>query len=640
MSSNDSSQLLVDVEAIIEQLKVYDDEYFAAGDSLVSDAEYDALKKTAKALDPTNTYFNQVGSDVRGGKIRLPHTMGSLDQIYQNEVEAWVKKYNLHDETIVVTDKLDGISCMLVYKNYRLSIAYSRGNGTEGADITRHIRQIPCVPKQIPFRNLTVRGELIMENDTFGIRDYIKKYKNPRAMVAGCTNRSVTEAAVLSDIHFVTYEIVEHSDDMDSFVNDKLSSLDTLKSAGFMVVTAIKTKGKSLDDAFLTDRIHTARAASPYDLDGVVATINRYNHTQSQRQALSLNPEDSIKYKITDAASVVLTTVTDVLYEVSKSAWWKPRVQIVPVDLFGTTVTYASGFNARFIHDNGIGPGAIVQITKAGTVIPYIVSVQKKVAPKMPQGSWKWNDNGVEAVATDAATLEQVKFKSVLDFVETIEVDGLRESTLRDVFTKFNMFNNSYSYEDILWALFDMSDVEWAKAVGQNGYKIYNSMQRRLANMKVETFIGATNYMGVGFGVRKTTTLLEQIDLSAVLQASVDDIRQLNGFDTTTAQQVVNGFPKALDLLNDLIKANIVTLVKETKSDEMKGLNVVFTGFRDSEMEKTIVKMGGKVGSSVSGKTTHLLAVAHDTGSAKYKKAKELKVLTMTADEFKDKYNI
>lgn len=629
------------VSAIIDKLKKCDDEYTNDGNSSLSDKEYDALRRKAQAMDPGNAYFATVGSDVRGGKIKLPYIMGSLDQKFDSDIPLWIRNYNLMDECIVVSDKLDGISCMLTYRNGELEIAYSRGNGMEGADITRHIRKVPSVPQKLRDSTeayLVVRGELIMKNKVFADK-YADEKSNPRAMVAGCFNRSTTEQSILDDIEFISYQVVAHSD-ISGNIASKLGELEFLKREGFRVVPFTTLRGRAIkadELATYTAGVKKASAREGYELDGIVLTINDYAvDTNKRKSTTTLNPEHSIKYKIVDDDQTVITECTNVLWEISKSGFYKPRVQMKPVNLYGTNVTFASGFNAKFIFENGIGPGAKLRITKSGSVIPYIMEVTQKATPKMPSEAWDWNESNVEAVTTDDSNPD-VKFKQILSFVETLKVELLKESTLREAWTRLKLYE--LSYEEIIPMLFDLTDGEWVKLVGANGNKIAVSLRRRGENLDLATFLGAVKYLGFGFGVRKAKALLSQVDESKLRSLTEADFINLDGFDTS-AKRIISGMPQALDMLDLLLKLGYVELVREAKTSELTGVNVVFTGFRDADLEKTIELAGGKIGSSVSSKTTHLLAPDTNSSSGKFKKAKELGVKVMTADQFKDEYNL
>ena len=364
-------------DEIIDLLKGCDDAYFNTDDTPLTDREYDLLKRKAFALDPSDDYFLKVGADIRGGKISLPYQMGSLNQIYEGEVESWVKKYNIGSESTVITHKLDGASCLLVYNSGKLSIAYSRGDGLRGADITRHIKAIPSVPKEIDtdVTYFVVRAEVIMKNDTFALH-YANDFKNPRNFVAGALNRKETEASVLKNMDVVAYEIVAVSRNGQVVsLTTKTEMLELLRAQQFLVVDYSTTTGGNINDSFLTHKLITARQDSPYELDGVVVTVENYAAIDLHSKSSSLNPEHSIKYKIVGDV-VFNATIRDIHFNISKNGYIKGYAEFdPPVQFNGVTVTKATIFNAKFVYDNKLGPGAIVKLVRSGEVIPYIISV-------------------------------------------------------------------------------------------------------------------------------------------------------------------------------------------------------------------------------------------------------------------------
>ena len=630
------------IDEIIELLIECDDAYSNleedAKGSPLTDREYDLLKRKAFALDPANEYFIKVGSDVRGGKIKLPYQMGSLNQVYEGEVGDWVKKYNLDNKDVVYTHKLDGVSCMIVYNNGVMSIAYSRGNGIEGADITRHIKAIPSVPTSVaPIEYLVVRAEVIIKKDLFA-QKYAADYKNPRNFVAGAMNRKQTDDSILKDLEVIVYEIVSSSF---SIQFTKNRSLDLLRQYGFTVVDSCTVLGKTLDDVFLENTFKQVRNISDYELDGLVITVDDYASLQTQSNSSSLNPEHSVKYKVLDDDSIVETYVLDVHWEVSQHGYLKPRVEIVPVELFGTTVKFATGFNAGYISDFGIGRGAKIRITKSGMVIPYIVSVVSSVTPSLPPadayGGWVWNDTKVEAVVINKEHPAIVQ-KQVLNFFEKFKVDQLKEATLNNI---WNVLPSS-KYDDVICDICDLTESEWLKAIGANGSKIYNSLHTRLQNATMETFLGASMHMGVGFGVRKAKKLLKDMqDVDNELWSlTTAQIVAKEGFDVKTAASVINGLPATKALLERLKTMGLINFIMEKKTSELSAVNVVMTGFRDADLQYQIESKGGKVGSGVSKKTTHLLAVDVASTSGKTQKARELGVKIMTPDEFKFEFDL
>lgn len=642
------------IDEMIELLETCDDAYFNEGDGPLSDRDYDTLKRKAFAIQPSHPYFVKIGSSVRGGKVKLPYPMGSLNQIYEGEVSGWVEKYSLHQQNIIVSDKLDGYSCLLIYNNGKFSIAFSRGDGLEGADISRHMKIIPSVPKTVAAEYLVVRAEVIMKEDKFQSK-YLGQYKNTRNMMAGAMNAKETELSILQDIDVVAYEIVAGTIGTDTAIQNKskLEILDLLRQLGFDVVSYMSALGSTLSDKFLSDALLDSQTRSPYVLDGLVATVDNHAKLALQSNSSSLNPEHSIKYKVLDESSILETFVKAVHWEVSKSGYLKPRVEILPVELFGTTVSFATGFNAKFIYDNKIGPGAKITITKSGMVIPLILSVispmsgvnlkydeyfAKSLDAVAGKDNWEWNDSGVEVIVKDVDTNEKVIFKQVLDFFETYKIDLLKEATLEAVWK----YLPATTYEDYICDICDLTESEWVKLVGKNGSRIYSSLLNRLGNSYPETFFGACKYMGTGFGVRKAKALLRDIyELEDVFTLTEAQIVDKEGFDTKTARMVLAGLPASkllLDRLCDDLK--ILDFVVEQKTSEMKDVTVVMTGFRDAELQATIESMGGKVASAVSKKTTHVLTLNPDSGSSKLKKAKELRVPVITPDWFKQEFGL
>lgn len=613
----------LNLDEIIDKLKIADDAYFNSSDVVMSDAEYDNLKRAAEKINSKHPYFMEVGADVRAGKVKLPYPMNGLTQVY--DLESWVKSESLQDEEIIQTDKLDGTSTELVYADKdgdgdaEFINAYSRGNSLEGADISRHMKHMDF-PKVIPNCTLfVVRAENIMKEKVFQEK-YKGKFATARGMVAGCMNRTETDHKHLKDISVIAYTIIDN----DGPMLDKVESLAKLRSLGFIIPNVEVMKGKSIKDINCIENLKLSKKRSEYELDGYV---------------YSTKSGESVKFKIVDEDSIVLSKVKKVHWEVSKNGFQKPRVEIDPVILYGTVVTFATGFNARFISDNCIGPGAVVKITKAGSVIPYILEVTKPAMsgkPDFPAGDNVWNSNDVELVVKDPENHPEVLFKLVLDFFDTLSVEHLKEASMKTLFDRLKFWTESYDY--IIGTLFDLTESEWSKLIGANGVKIYESLRRRLDNMKHETLLGAVKYFGFGFGVRKAKAILEQISYDEFLNATVKDIVKLDGFDTTMAERVIEGLPAYKKFIDD--NKAYVTFVVNTKTDELKNIAVVFTGFRDSELEERVEKMGGKIQSGVSKKTTYLVSVDGDSGSSKCKKAKDLGVGILTVTEFKDKFNL
>lgn len=252
------------------------------------------------------------------------------------------------------------------------------------------------------------------------------------------------------------------------------------------------------------------------------------------------------------------------------------------------------------------------------------------------EGNWYWNQSGVEIIVNDHNNHPKVKFEQVLAFFETLKVDLLREATLQAMFDGYHL--SHLSYDEIIAFLLDLLETEWMKIVGVNGKKIHASLHNKLQKLPPEEFLGSLRYFGAGFGVRKSKMLLNQCNgIHSIKNLTEDEIVNMVGFDTTTAKMIMSGIDDALSLLTKL-KDYVNIVEKKAVSADLSHLNVVLTGFRDSTLQNFIEMNGGKVGSGVSKKTTHLICSSVDSASSKYKKAQELGVTVITLEDFKNEY--
>jgi NAD-dependent DNA ligase len=330
-----------------------DDLYYNAdGESYLDDAEYDALYRITKISKPSDPYFIEVGSEVRGDAVKLPVVMPSLNQVHEGEIEKWIVKHGLMDEEIVATDKMDGTSVCIVYgHNGNFQIAYTRGDGIEGHDITRHVKNIQSVPNSVSGA-MIVRAEIEFSETAFEkVRKVCKKsdgtpYKNPRNACAGMINKDrVHPDIVYENLSVFTYEIME----CDLSKKDQLLKLC---DEGFEVAKAAVFKGKKLTDEFLSDYIKDRKSHIDFAIDGMVLDINECSVRQRMTDAKKsddINPAFAIKYKILDESNIVETTVESVEWNLSKNGYAKPKIKLTPFELQQVTISNTTGFNAKYI---------------------------------------------------------------------------------------------------------------------------------------------------------------------------------------------------------------------------------------------------------------------------------------------------
>jgi NAD-dependent DNA ligase len=625
---------------IISVLELADELYFNDEEPLMEDSEYDALSKYAKNTDPTNAYFLGIGSDVRGGKVTLPFQMGSLDQVYDGEIEAWVKKWSLESYSAVESDKLDGTSGLVVYDaDGNFQIGYSRGNGTQGADISRHLSQMPSVPKKINHNGqpLAVRGENIISIRNFPIIKTLKTrngtpYKNARNMVSGLMNASVNPVGVYQYVDFVVYEIVGSK-------LGKTAQLQLLEELGFNVVSYRRWKLDNINDGLLVAEVKNRKQYSAYELDGIVLEVDSAaKRAEMNPTSSTLNPAYAIKYKITDASNVVIATVVDVEINISKHGYLKPRVEISPVELVGVTVTWATGFNMKFICENKIGPGSKVKVTRSGDVVPFIMEVlhPSTVADydewftekTLQYGYTHWTETGVDLVLDDANSKEAL-YGQLVDFFDAIKAPHLGEGNLQKIFDMG--FETPESV--IMLTQEDLSSLLNSKV---NAKKIFNGLREKLTNIPLYLLMGAHNAFGRGVGVRKMKALYDAFNGDMSLCESYSKILDVKGFEHKTATKVQTGYPQFLNFLREVQKVVVIAPYMPPASGNFSGKIVVFTGFRDANLQKLIEQAGGKIGSSISSKTSLVVTNNPDGASSKLDKARELNIPIVGISDIKE----
>lgn len=631
------------VDEYIEMLSKADDMYHNGEESFMTDSEYDAIRNIVYNLDKTHPYFIGVGSDVRGGKVKLPFEMGSLDQIEIGDIEEWIRKNKLEDEEIVVTDKMDGASTLIVYDtNGKPQIAYSRGNGTEGADWSRHVFKISNVPPQIT-QKLVVRAEVELTNTAFEkLRTIVmsrsgKPYKNARNMVSGLMNSKTNPDIVYDYLTVVAYEIVGST-------MSKLDMLETLETEGFMTVDYHTWYGEKITDELLAGYLNERRENLDYEIDGLVLDVESAEKRAEMNPTRdTLNPAYSIKYKVADASNVAIATVIGVLWNISKHGYLKPTIMIEPVELVGVTVRNCTGFNAKFIYDNGIGPGAKIQITRSGDVIPFCQKVIEKAIPQMPgmipeqiNWNWDWNETGVDAVLKEHNN--EVMVQQLIDFFASIEAPHLKEGNIRAM-VKYCDLNNT---DDAIIDMLTTSKRLWNSVIGANGTKIYNGLQAKLASMPLHVLLGSVPHFGRGVGKRKWKKLISSLRIKTIDELPLlnkSQICSVEGFESKTAEKIIQGVGPFMKLYDSIIDVVIFQDLNENNTGvDLEGQKICMTGFRDKDMQTFIENSGGIVQSAASSKTTMVIAKDPNSSSGKIKKARELGIEILGIAEFKEKF--
>jgi NAD-dependent DNA ligase len=604
-------------DKIAEILKKASYEYYK-GTPIMSDEIFDIVKDYLQKKNPKHPVLKEIGAPTYGEKVDLPYWMGSLDKIREKEssLDKWKAKY---PGKCVVSEKLDGNSALLVVKDGRYKL-YSRGDGNKGQDISHLLPLIQGIPKSLPA-NIAVRGELIIKKV-----DWLSKGKgaNARNAVAGVMHSKKPDAELSSITRFVAYEQVHPRIKM----SDSLKALEEYK---FKVVksTIFNTSDLTMDS--LSEHLMKRREKSLYDIDGIVIY-----HDGDHIAVKGKNPDYAFAFKSLLTHEEAEVVVKEVEWNTSKDGYIKPTIIFDPVTIAGVSIQKATGFNASFIEKNVIGPGSRITIIRSGDVIPHVHKILSESGNKKPSfpNSYEWNDTHVDIIVKDKALDSNVMVKRLVYFSKVLEMKGVGQGIIERLYANgvntFKKFINVSVEELLKMEGFQRKSAE----------KVVNEIQESLKKADCLMFMTASNLFGRSIAEKKLKLILEVFpEIPNGYQPTESELSKVAGIGEITAKQFLEGLPLFFDFMKEIDKeCKKVEKVVVPKGKSLEGLNVVFTGVRDKELEAEIETKGGKVLTSISSKTKVLIAKDPSDDSSKIKSAKELGIPVVTIDTFKKNY--
>ena len=593
--------------------------YYESSQELISDKTFDIWRDYLEENYPQNPFLKQIGSKVTGtNKVKLPVHMGSMDKKKkEKDIVNWIQKY---PGEVVISDKLDGISFLLVINKTRVSLL-TRGNGTEGKDISKLVPYLR-LPKLEKKLDIIIRGEMLVSRLNFQkVKD---KFSNGRSFIAGLSNFKELNAERLQNLQYVDlvcYELVKP--------NIKTSEqLNYLKKMGFMVVPNQVETG--INYSLLQKTLLHRKEKSKYDIDGIIITSNRINE-----RLLSGNPKYSFAFKM-DLESAI-TKVKSVEWNASKHGKLKPIVIIEPVSLCGTNNNKATGHNADFIEKNKIGPGAIVRIIKGGEIIPKIEEVIQGTKPQFPDIKYKWNDTHKEIMLLDKDT-NSVKIKKLVNFFKTIEVDNLGPGLI------LKLYQNGYNTiaKICLIRIEDLIQLDGIKETMAN--KIVLNIKKVITKpIPLEKIVVGTCLLGDGLGEK----ILKKVFIHFQIKTKNDldklnalTLKSIDGIEEKTANKIMLGIPKIKTFLKENNYLKFKFKVENKPIGKFYNQDIVLSGKRDKGVIDFIMKEGGDIKSTVNKNTSFIIVDNMDLGTSKIKKALSLNVKIYITLDFKKEYNL
>ncbi len=615
------------------------DKYYNTSKSVISDELYDALIDFLKLKAPKSPVLKNIGAKVKTkNKVDLDYWLGSMDKIKppSNQLGIWSKKfkapYNL-------SDKLDGVSALVIYRQNGQINMYTRGTATEGTDITPLVKylnlpefehvQSYCKKNKIKGEKnlIAFRGELIINESTF-TKKWSKTLKNSRNSVAGLVNSKTINPELAMDTDLVLYEVVEPFYPIEK-------QLKIIEDIGFSVVTN-KTISQDLSYEFLSKYLKERRAKSVYKIDGIIIT-SCGKHDRNIKD----NPEYAFAFKDVLEDQMAITTVESIEWNVSKDGFINPTLILKPVSIGGVEIKRATGNNAKNIVDNVLGPGAEVEIIRSGDVIPKVQRVIKPAKsgkPDLPKGKWHWNETHVDIQLDDVESSTNVLVKNIYYFFSTLDTKGLGEKNVEKLVA---------AGLNTIVKILAADESKFLKVEGfaeKTAANLVVSIAKAMSNVPLAKFMAASNKIGPGLGEERMKQVLVvypnlMTDYKKWTKTEfINKLKEINSWEEKTSSLLVANFDEFVKFYDSVKKYVTIKLPenKQTSKGPFTNKTVVLTGFRDKEIQEKIEAQGGKIGSSVSKNTDYLIVkdqTVIDEPTDKVSKAIDLGLTILTKDK-------
>lgn len=636
-------------------------QYYTLDAPELSDSAYDALYRELRSLEekyPELARNDSVTRRVVGEplpflkKVRHKVTQWSFNDAFtEDDIRAFDERVRKVSGTAPAYDlelKIDGLKIVLSYEKGVLMTAATRGDGVIGEDVTHNVRTIASVPQKLsrPI-DIVVEGEVYLTRSGFVELNALRKkqdeplFANPRNAAAGSIRQLDPAVAAARPLGVFIYDIAQLSE---SLPQTQTKELEYLAALGFPV-NAEHRHADSLEEVFAYWKKWKggAREKLDYQLDGIVLKVE----DRTQQEILGYTgkaPRFAIAYKF--PPEQVQTVLEDITLQVGRTGKLTPVAHLVPVAVAGTIVARATLHNEDYIRDNDIRIGDTVILQKAGDIIPEIISVIQELRPKGAK-AWKFpthsplcgGDGSTERIPGEAAhrckesgSFEQ-QARKLAHFAgkSALDVGGMGRETVRtlmehDLISDFDdMFELT---KDELLILEGFEETKAAKLIQAITDATRVSFDRLLIGLGIPHVGEETAFLlATHFGT-----------LAALRAASEESLASIEGIGSVIGASVAHWFRDAGNraLLVRLQKHLKIQKVTAPAQGPLTGRTVVVTGtlptLSREEAEALVRRAGGKVSSSVSSKTSFV--VAGGNPGSKLAKANKLGVPVLNEDDF------
>lgn len=649
-----------EIEQLTKELERHNHLYYVLDRPEIADYEYDRMLRRleeleaqypeyASPLSPTKRVGGEALSQFE--KVRHEVPLESLQDVFSfdelREFDARVRE-QVEDLEYTVEPKVDGLSVALEYVDGRFVRGATRGDGLVGEDVTENlktIRSIPLVLEGAPKR-LIVRGEVFMPRAVFEALNAQREargealFANPRNAAAGSLRQLDPKIAAARQLDILVFNL-QLAEGMEFGTHSE--TLDFLRSLRFKVIPYELCRDMDAAETYVRC-IDEGRYELSYDIDGAVIKVNRLQDRRLLGSTAKF-PRWAAAFKY--PPEIKPTVVQDILVQVGRTGVLTPKAVVAPVRLAGTTVTNATLHNQDFITEKDIRIGDTVLIRKAGEIIPEILEVDfsKRPADALPYylpetcpvcGAPVRRDEDGAAIRCTGAECPAQLARNLTHFVsrEAMDIDGLGSAIIEQLISAGLVHTAADLYS---------LDREQVEQLDRMGKQSTDNLLRAIEASKENDLSRLLN----AFGIRQVGTKAAKVlartfgSLDTLMAATVEELTAVPDIGAITAENLTEWFAdrQSKDLIERLRQAGVNFESHEQVQDtRFTGKTFVLTGalslFTRDEATAKIEAFGGKAASSVSKKTTYV--VAGENAGSKLKKANELGIPVLSEQEFLD----
>ena len=657
------SEVYERIKKLRDELSYHAKRYYVYDDPEISDFEYDKLFAELLKLEEEHPEYFDVASPTQrvGGKAldkfekfthRVP--MGSLSDVFSyDELGAFFEKMSdtLESPEYSVEPKIDGLSVSLVYENGIFVRGATRGDGLVGEDVTLNLRTVKSIPLTLtePLPYLCVRGEVYMPRETFEKQNKERESSgkplmaNPRNAAAGSLRQLDSKITAARELDIFIFNLQEGDLYLDR-ENPKThaKTLERLRELGFVTLPETLVSSNSNEIIDHIEKLGAARDERGFDIDGVVIKINSLSDRIIAGEGTT-TPKWAVAYKFPPEQKQ--TKLLDITVALGRTGVLTPNAVLEPVKLAGSTVSRATLHNIDYITERDIRIGDTVIVQKAGDIIPEIVGSIPSLRDgtetvyEMPThcpscGEPVWRDKDAAAVRCTNSSCPSQILRSIEHFAskDAMNIEGLGPQIVE-------LLVNAKLISDVsdLYSL-KCEQVESLDRMGKKSADNLISAIERSKDAGLERLIYALGIRNIG-EVAATALAKKYGSITALYEATVEELCSIEDFGEITAECVVNFFSheQNREVVQRLIDAGVLTeSTAKQLNNKFEGMTFVLTGtlptMSRDEASALVVERAGKVSSSVSKKTTYVLA--GDAAGSKLTKAKDLGVTIIDEAEF------